>query len=461
MAPEKRASLRKILIVDDDVAVTNYLMVFLMQTERFETTVVNDSREVSPLLDAVRFDLILLDMDMPHVSGMDILKEMRSREIKTPVIVLTGVSDVDLAVRSMKLGAFDYLTKPVEEEHLLEVIDSALAHRELQHSIEQLPEELTHEDLAHQDAFARIPTKNAEMVRLLHQAERLAASDLSIFLSGERGTGKEMLARAIHNASPVRTGPFVVVDVEAIAPEQFPAAFFGQAAVWSGEREERPGFLEEAEKGTLYLCRIERLSHPMQIRLQRVLQTGEYYRENSTQIRKAQVRFIVSSALDLTGDEHQERFSRDLLYHLMVNSLHLPPLRERPEDLPLLIEDLSQQAMAKFGKEIEGFSETFLAALRDYAFPDNIQELRNIVESAIVNTDTKIVGSEALPRYLQERVAATGAAGPEGGGFGPRPMAEMQRDHVLRTLRYCDDDRERAARRLGISTEELGRILGE
>lgn len=459
MPEEKANAMRKILIVDDDVAVTNYLMVFLMQAERFETTVVNDSREVAALLDTVFFDLVLLDMDMPHVSGMNILKAMRAREIKTAVIILTGVSDVDLAVRAMKLGAFDYLTKPVEDEHLLEVIDAALSHRELQHSIEQLPEELTREDLAHQDAFAHIPTKNHEMIRLLHQAERLAASDLSIFLSGERGTGKEMLARAIHEASPARRGEFVVVDVAAEVPEQFPAAFFGQAAIWSGELEERSGFLEEAENGTLYLCRIECLPHPMQVRLQRVLQTGEYYRENSTQIRKAQVRFIVASSLDLLAEERRDSFSRDLLYHLMVNSLRLRALRERPEDLPLLIEDIRQRAQAKIQRQIEGFSKEFLAALRGYDFPDNIQELRNIVESAMVNAEKSIVDVEALPRYLHRRPASEGISAQ--GPFTPRPMAAMQRDHVMRMLRFCGDDRQAAARELGISAEELRRILAE
>jgi two-component system response regulator HydG len=187
--------MKQLLIVDDDVAVTNYLMVFLMQTEKFETSVVNDSREVAPLLAEQTFDVMLLDMDMPNVSGLDVLKHLRAAGIDLPVIILTGVSDVDLAVRSLKLGAFDYLTKPVDEEKLLEVIDSALEHQALHHTIEQMPQQLKREDLKHKAAFDNFPTQHSETIRLLHQAEKMASSDLTIFIRGEIGSGKRETVR--------------------------------------------------------------------------------------------------------------------------------------------------------------------------------------------------------------------------------------------------------------------------
>ncbi|MFH1145077.1 MAG: sigma-54 dependent transcriptional regulator [Candidatus Eisenbacteria bacterium] len=411
---ERDGMMKKILIVDDDAAVTNYLMVFLMQTALFETTVVNDSREVPALLSREAFEVILLDMDMPNVSGLDILRLLRDRGLHVPVIVLTGVADVDLAVRSLKLGAFDYLTKPVEDEHLLEVIDAAISHHNLHHSIEELPRELTRENLTHKDAFERVPTQDPVMIRLLHEAERVAGSSLSVFILGERGTGKEMLARAIHGASPARDRAFVLVDASAQMPEQFPAAFFGQARVWGGDREERPGFLEEAEKGTIYLCEIEHLTRSMQVRLLRVLQTGEYYRENSTQIRKADVRFIVSSSLNLAAEKYQEIFSHDLLYHLMINSLSVPPLRERMGDLPLLIEFFRRQGQSKIPRPVTGFAPAYVELLSKHDYPDNLQELRTIIETSMVNAEGPVVTVEALPPYIRQKIVARAAAGGAG-----------------------------------------------
>ncbi len=190
--------MKKVLIVDDDVAVTNYFMVFLVQTGLFEPTVVNDSREVEQRLAEEHFDAIMLDMDMPNVSGMDILRSIRAKGNTSPVVVITGVSDVDLAVRAMKLGAFDYLTKPIDDHTLLQVLDNAIEHRSLRRSIDELPKQLTRKDLAHEAAFTQLPTQDPGMIRLFHQAERLATSDLSVFIWGESGTGKEAVARAIH-----------------------------------------------------------------------------------------------------------------------------------------------------------------------------------------------------------------------------------------------------------------------
>jgi DNA-binding NtrC family response regulator len=450
--------MNRILIVDDDVAVTNYLMVFLMQTERFETTVVNDSREAPALLTPDAFDVVLLDMDMPNVTGMDILRIMHERGVQTPVIVLTGVSDVDLAVRAMKLAAFDYLTKPVDDDHLLQVIDSALEHRALRSSIEQLPPQLTRDGLAHRDAFDDVPAQNPAMIRLLHQAERMASGDLTIFLWGERGTGKEMLARAIHHASPRRDGPFVAVDAAAQDAAKFPADFFGQARIWSGAVEERAGFLEAAAGGTLYLGEIEYLTLPMQVRVKRVLQTGEYYRENSTRILKANARFIVTSSHDLTGDEFQETFSRDLLYHLMVNSVRVPPLRDHKEDIPLLAAAFLARALGKTGRAITGFDPDYFEFLARYDFPDNIQELRNIVEGSVVNAEGERITVESLPLFIRQKIATRGRE--VEAAFRPRRLDEVVREHVARTVEHYRGDRARAAEELGVATERVGEILG-
>jgi DNA-binding NtrC family response regulator len=450
--------MKRILIVDDDPAVTNYLMVFLMQTGLFETNVVNDSRDVAGMIDKENFDVLLLDMDMPNVSGMDILDNMRTKGVDTPVVVLTGVSDVDLAVKAMKLGAFDYLIKPADEERLLEVLNNAMKHSLLHRTIDTLPEQLTRKDLEHEDAFRHFTTQDNGMIRLFHQAEKLASSDLIIFIWGESGTGKETLARAIHQASPRSDKAFVAAEVDSQDAESFPAFLFGQDRTWSGSREEHPGLLEEANEGTLFLNHIDYLSRPMQVRLKRFLETGEYYRENSTQVRKVDVRMIVASTHDLTSLEYKDKFSRDLLYHLMVNSIRMPPLRDRRGDLPLLAEALLKEESQRAGREIEGFSADFFDALKEYSFPTNVQELRAIIAGAVANTEGDTVGMESLPLYIQDIIKRE-RAGVEV-GFVPRKLDDVVREHVLRTLEYFDQRKDIAARELGIPLEDLENLLG-
>jgi len=368
--------MKHILIVDDDVAVTNYFRVFLAQTGLFEATIVNDSREVMPLFDSQTFDIVLLDMDMPHVSGMEILQGMRNKKIDVPVVVLTGVNDVDLAVKSMKFGAFDYIIKPVDDEKLLEVIDEALAHCVLRKSIDDIPNAIDNKRIVTNAALDHLPTQDPEMIRVLHQAEKCANSDLSIFIWGESGTGKERLARAIHNASPRKDKPFIAVEVNNFEPDQFPAFFFGQVRGWSGTREESPGFLDEANGGTLFLNNIEHLNFSMQTRLRRLIQTNEYYRENSAKIHQADVRMIVSSVVDLSAPEFEKTFNRDLLYHLTINSLKIPPIRERIDDVPLLAEYFLKKECKNLGKKISGFTAECMTTLKNFSYPNNVQAQR-------------------------------------------------------------------------------------
>ncbi len=394
--------MERILVVDDDIAVTNYLNILLMQADKYEPRIVNDSVAVPGILAAETFDAILLDMDMPGLSGLDILQEINEKEIRTPVVILSGVNDADLAVSALKLGAFDYLTKPVEDEKLLEVIDAATRHKTQDLTIRQLPPVLKREDLTFREAFEHVPTQDPGMIRLFHLAEKMAAGDLSIFLIGERGAGKASLARAIHKASPRRDKPFVAVDASEWPPEELSAMLFGQAKDWSGAREETRGFIEEADGGTMFINNIATLTIPVQVRLLRVIQKKEFYRDDSTKIRKINVRIIASSDVDLPSDEYRDTFSRDLLYHLMVNSLHMPPLHQRPDDIPLLANHFLKEETKKTGKEISGFSPDFLDLLKGHYFPNNLDELQAIIASAVINTDGDTITVESLTPYMRE-----------------------------------------------------------
>ncbi|MDZ7816555.1 MAG: sigma-54 dependent transcriptional regulator [Planctomycetota bacterium] len=447
---------KKVLIVDDDVAVTNYLMVFLMQTEAYESTVINDPTEVANVLERENFDALLLDMDMPKLTGIDILRMVNEKGLDLPVIILTGVGDVDLAVKSMKLGAFDYLTKPVEDEQLLEVLEKAIDHHAVHNTIQAMPTDVKREDLSHPGAFEGFPTQDSQMLKVLATAEKLAQGELSIFVWGERGTFKEKLARGIHAASPRKDGPFVAISAAAKDSRQFDAELFGQARDWQGTREEIPGFLESASGGTLFIDDIEHLSMPAQERIRRVIQTGEYYRDRSTKVKECNVRFIVASQVDLASDDYKDRFSQDLLYHLMINSLHIPPLRERKDDIPILAEYYLKKRMKEPGGKTKKLAPEFIEKLKQYSFPDNSQELKGLIASATIYDDGEELTLDSLTPYMRETILSGGEAAPD---FQPRKLADVQREFVLNTIRYFRNDRSKAAKALDISLEELERIL--
>ena len=377
------------------------------------------------------------------------------------MVVLTGVSDVDLAVKAMKLGAFDYLTKPVDDEKLLEVIDQAIEHRALHKTIEDLPEAAQPGRPGARGRLRLISRRRiAEMIRIFHQAEKLAASNLSIFIRGETGTGKEAIARAIHKASPRRDAPFVVVEASGQDVESFPGFFFGQARNWSGSRDEAPGILEQANHGTVFLNQVDALSLPVQVRLLRVIQTSEYYRENSTQILKADVRMIVASTKDLTRPDYRQTFLRDLLYHLMINSLWVPPLRERMGDLPLMAEKfLAEEAAQARPDHHRASRPSSWSSSRTTSFPGNVQELRTIVAAAAANAEGRLVTLDSLPSYIRETIEKEKTAPRE--GFKPRKLDEVIREYVQRTLEHFGQRRDEAAEALGISREEVDRLADE
>lgn len=445
------SDLNKVLIVDDDVAVTNYFMVFLMQTEIFEPEVVNDSRLVEDLLQENHYDVIMLDLDMPNVTGMDILKMMKAKAIEIPVLILTGASDVDLAVRSMKYGAFDYLTKPVDDEHLLEVLNSAMEMGAMKQIMEELPTEVTSEDLGHQAAFKHLPTKDSNMVRLFHQAETLAEGSHSVFLWGERGSGKSWLAQAIHQASGRRDGPFVSLDCTNYPPDEFSSVLFGRAKDWSGEQESITGALCDAAGGTIFINNIEQMIPQVQLRLNHALHTGEFYCDNNTDILQCDARYIVSSTHDLTSSKFKESFSRDLLYQLMVNNLQIPALRDRPKDVPILAQYFLDEENQHNRKDIKSISPEFLELLESYSFPGNIQELRKLILSAVAATTDDVLDLDDISAYSRERLTLGAFAST----FQPRNLHETIQEQVEGTIKYCKGDLKEAARMLDISMKVM------
>lgn len=442
----------EIMIVDDDMAVANYLMVFLTQSEIYHPTVVSDPNQVLEMMRVQPFDAVILDVNMPGLSGFDLLKQFRQQEIATPVVVLSGVNDVELAVRSLKLGAFDYLAKPVDDDLLLEVLRKAITTRTLQSSIDRLPSRLSRGDLDHEELFARLKTRNPKMIRIFHQVERMAAGSLNIFIRGELGTGRKTLARVIHEASPRRDHPFVAVNAASHDPEQFAALLFGVAHGWQGVIEGRTGYVEQAHLGTLFIANIGRLTKAVQRRLDRVIRTGEYYREGSTEVRRIDIRLITASSRDLTRDNYDNTFSRQLLYRLRTNVINLPPLRLLPDDIPLLAEHFLAREARRAGRGEIRLDPELAELLKGYHYPGNHEELRDLISISVRKVEGDTMTITELPHYVLRRIRL---GREEAGGFIPRTLDEATREHVARTVKYLNGDRNVASEKLGISLAEV------
>ena len=289
----------RILIIDDNQSVLNFLKIFILQTGRFDVATLQDSKKAYEILQKENFDILILDMDMPNITGLDILKYIKEYGIKIITIVLTGVEDIDLAISAMKLGTYDYMLKPIDEEKLLQTIDNALNTVKI-----NIPDEsiktLSFDTLKHKEIFKDIITADETMLKILHFVEKFAKTDNSVLIWGESGTGKELIAEAIHKISNRRDNKFVAVNAGSFAHDLFASEIFGhEKGAFTGAIKDKKGFIEEANHGTLFLDEIGELDLPMQVKLLRVLQEEEFYKLGSTKNIKVNVRIIAATNKNL------------------------------------------------------------------------------------------------------------------------------------------------------------------
>ncbi|OGP57515.1 MAG: hypothetical protein A2V67_06785 [Deltaproteobacteria bacterium RBG_13_61_14] len=442
--------MNRILVIDDDQAVLNYLLVSLTQANRFEVEALSDSTQALALIASGQFDLILLDMDMPETSGWEILQSVRQNHPEIEVVILTGVEDVSLAVESMKMGAYDYLCKPVDNNRLILTLERALERSQLRGEISQLRDQVKLEGLRHKETFKNILTQNKNFLRVLRKVEQIAESENNVLIWGESGTGKELVARAIHQISRRRDKNFIAVNAGVFASELFASEFFGhEKGAFTGAVSTKPGFFEEANGGSLFLDEIGELELPIQAKLLRVLQEGEYFRLGSTERRGADVRIIASTNKDLAAEIEKGRFRRDLYYRLNISSIFLPPLRERKGDVELLAYYFLERRAKLNSKKIEFISEEVLSVLEMYDYPGNIRELENILAGAVVLENSNSLSRRSLPPYLLK------AIGPPRVVPVPsevrKTLAKLEADHIQRVLEYTRGNRTAAAEILGIS----------
>jgi DNA-binding NtrC family response regulator len=424
-----------ILIVDDDEAVLNGVRRTLRANGFDEVLMCADPRDVEPLLDAEPVALMLLDLIMPYIGGRELLERIAASHPEIPVIVVTAEQDVRIAVECMKVGAYDYLLKPAGADELIATLRRALEHRELRDENAQLRSKLLEGDLEQPRVFAGIITADPAMNRVFAYLEVIARGSHPALITGETGSGKELIARALHELSG-RRGPFVAVNVAGLDDTMFSDTLFGhRPGAFTGASGTRRGMIENAGKGTLFLDEIGDLSEASQVKLLRVLQEREYYTLGDDASRRVEARVIAAT--------HQDpaRLRRDLYFRLRAYHVRIPPLRERSGDLPLLVNHIVREAAADLGKQPPVVPERLYRVLGRYDFPGNIRELRAMVFDAVarhtggplpIDPFIEAIGASASVEDV-ERADLT-----RGDVIGEAQWREMERANLLNALRRAN-----------------------
>ncbi|MEJ5286337.1 MAG: Response regulator of zinc sigma-54-dependent two-component system [Candidatus Kapaibacterium sp.] len=451
-----------ILIIEDDPLVNKAIKDVM--TKKYSrvfsylnaTEALNDINLISP-------DLILLDIFLGPHNGLEILEQLRNQGYTVPVIIMTSSSDIKMAVRAMKLGAEDFIVKPIDLEQLEVAVEKALQNYDLRRQVEILSDRLKEEQPS------EIIGNCEQLKKVLNLAKIVAATDSTVLIVGETGTGKELLAKFIHRNSPRAKGPFIAINCGAIPKDLAESEFFGyEKGAYTGATEKfKQGRFELANHGTIFLDEISELSLELQVKLLRVLQEKRYFRLGGTKEISVDVRVIASTNRVLEDLVEQGKFREDLFYRLNVARLELPPLRERGEDIMLLASAFVKEFNKKFGKNVTGFTPEAVNLLRTYQWKGNIRELRNVIERVVLLEAEDIITKDSLSflkvgdsqpatisseQNLQELkpgehkliISKTGA-----------PMNNVMKDLIIQTLRLVNGNQIKAAKILGISRAKL------
>lgn len=444
----------KVLVIDDDQAILNFMRIFLLQSGEFIVQVLQDSTRAYEKLTKEHFDVLLLDMDMPSVTGMDVLRFIKENNIDIVTIVLTGVEDIDMAITAMKLGTTDYMLKPIDEEKLLQTLHSAIDKNKIAHPQTESQPTLTLEGLANKDVFSNIITQDEQMYKIFHFIEKFSSTDNSVLIWGESGTGKELVAKAIHKISPRKDKKFVAVNAGAFANDLFASEFFGHdKGSFTGAIADKKGFIEEADGGTLFLDEIGELTLPIQVKLLRVLQEEEFYRLGSTKNRKANVRIIAATNKNLFDEIKKGNFRKDLFFRLNINSINLPPLRERRGDIEILAYHFLKEFSQKYKKDIAKISPSVMNLLKGYSFPGNVREMMNIINSSLIVESGQELQKKSLPNYFLENSQMPQETTINGQML--LSLNEVEKRHIMKILTHTRMNKTQAARILGISRVNL------
>lgn len=450
---------RHILVVDDEPLVRHSLGELLTMSGYTVSTAQN-GKEALDLLKSYSADIVIADIKMPEMDGIQLLKQIKAGSPEVPVILITGYGSIESAVNAIKEGAYDYITKPIVDSEIKIVIERLIKQRQLQEENKILKEQLS---ATQRENFHNIVGKSRGMQKIYSLIEAITSTRATVLIHGETGTGKRLVAHAIHNCNELERGkPFVEVSCGALTETLLESELFGHVkGAFTDAVKDRIGRFELANGGTIFLDEIDAFSPNLQVKLLRVLQEGEFEKVGDTKTIKIDVRVIAATNQNLQELISQGKFRKDLYYRLNIISIEVPPLREKKEDIPLLVEDFIKKCLKNTSRKIEKISQGVLSLLMDYNWPGNIRELENIIERAVILSKSSILQPEDLPDFLNSRKEKEPFSFNDDNLNLKNALKLPERDLVLKALNSVNWNRNEAAKILGINRTTLYKKMQE
>ncbi|MCI7454141.1 MAG: sigma-54 dependent transcriptional regulator [Spirochaetales bacterium] len=447
--------MKTILIVDDEKNIVSGLEE-AFTLEGYSVLTAYDGKEAWDKVNTNNVDLVITDLRMPMMNGNELVERISSSYPMLPVIVLTGHGTIETAVESMRKGAVDFFTKPVDLDKLFLVVKKCLANSELQEQNKKLTEEI--EKLKNQQKYSKIIGKSGKVASLMETINQVAPSKATVLITGESGTGKELVADAIESLSTRHGKPFIKVHCASLSSTLLESELFGhEKGAFTGATSQKKGRFELADGGTLFLDEIGEIDAATQVKLLRVLQEREFERVGGEKTISVDVRVIAATNRDLKEEVRKGNFREDLYFRLAVVEINVPPLRERKEDIDLLSLSFVKEVAKENGREIDGISPHARKALFSYSWPGNIRELKNCMESAVVMAKGKTIEFDDLPSHIRGESEKEKAISLE----LPITMEEAEKALIMETISFASGNKTKAAELLGIGRKTLHRKLSE
>ncbi len=444
----------RIHLIDDEPIIHDVLGQ-LLEAEGYRVEISASGEEALKKFEEQKFDLILLDLLMPGMDGLEVLRRIKRIDPEALVIIITAYASVESALAAIKMGAYDYIQKPFKNDELLMTIKRALDHRRLQEENIRLRDELKKKF-----SFSNIIGKSPVMMNVFELIKAAAPTRSTILIQGESGTGKELVARAIHQNSDRANHPFVVVNSGSLPPDLLESHLFGHVkGAFTGAVTEKKGLFEAANYGTIFFDEISSLSLETQVKLLRVMQDKEFMRLGGTRTIKVDVRIIAATNTDLEELIEQKAFRKDLFYRLNVIKIELPPLRQRKEDIPLLVKHFIDLYNAENQKQVEGVSEDVMEILMDYDWPGNVRELENVIERAVVLCKSKVITRDLLPPFLLSGKRVIYDELNNSSLNLKEKTSEFQKKLILTALEKSGGVQKKAAEMLGLKPTTLNEMI--